>query len=92
MKYEYWLVNGVIYDKFFEVEKLDVLYGDYLFITNEDAGTHIPTYKFPDGDMLTKTEIEKIAKLIQRAIDNNTKLKAEDIDEIVHDYPDDVLI
>ena len=42
--------------------------------------------------MLTKTDINKIAKLIQRAIDNNTKLKAEDISEIVDDYPDDVRI
>ena len=89
----FFIIDGVLYNEYFDVRELDILYNDYLRINpKQEPYSHIPSYRFPDGDMLTKTEIEKIAKLIQRAIDNNTKLKAEDIDEIVHDYPDDVLI
>ena len=40
---------------------------------------------YQDGGLLMNAPI-------QRAIDNNTKLKAEDISEIVDDYPDDVRI
>ena len=88
-----FIIDGVLYDKYLGVDRLDILYNEYLKENpKEQPYSHINLWKFPSGDQLTKTEIEKIAKLIQRAIDNNTKLKAEDIDEIVHDYPDDVLI
>lgn len=89
----YFIIDGVLYDKYLGVDKLDILYNQYLRQNpKENPYSNINLWKFPLGDELTKTEIEKIAKLIQRAIDNNTKLKAEDISEIVDDYPDDVLI
>lgn len=89
----FFIIDDVFYNEYLGVRELDVLYNEYLRMNpKEEPYTHIPSYEFPDGDMLTKTEIKKIAKLIQRAIDNNTKLKREDISEIVTDYPDDVLI
>ena len=85
-----WLVNNEIYEKYFEVEELDVLYGDYLFINQKEvAGSHIPVYKFPYGDIMSKSHIKRIKKLITRAIDSNKKFKENDIAEIVYDvYPD----